>query len=87
MQSKIFREWIKVISGNFHRHWDLDSQPSDPVIVFHFQTRENFNASRDDIKALSKKMLEVRQVVSTAKIDALGTLAEPCSVCKTFVDS
>ena len=52
---------------------DLDSQPSDPVFVFHFQTRENFNASRDDIKALSKKMLEVRQVVSTVKIDALGT--------------
>ena len=83
MQSKIFREWIKVISGNFHRHWDLNLRPGR---CFYFQTRENFNASRDDIKALSKKMLEVRQVVSTVKIDALGTLAEPCCVCEAFVE-
>ena len=29
-----------------------------------FQTRENFKSSRDDIQALMRKMLEVRQTVS-----------------------
>ena len=31
---------------------------------FLFQTRENFNSSREDIQALMRKMLEVRQAVS-----------------------
>ena len=30
---------------------------------FIFQTRENFKSSRDDIQALMRKMLEVRQTV------------------------
>ena len=32
-------------------------------IYFFFQTREQFHASRDDIHALMRKMLEVRQSV------------------------
>ena len=34
-----------------------------PYILF-LQTRENFKSSRDDIQALMRKMLEVRQTVS-----------------------
>ena len=34
-------------------------------ILLPLQTRENFKSSRDDIQALMRKMLEVRQTVST----------------------
>ena len=34
-------------------------------IFLPLQTRENFKSSRDDIQALMRKMLEVRQTVST----------------------
>ena len=33
-----------------------------------FQTRENFNASRQDIHALMMKMIEIRSVVSLFKL-------------------
>ena len=38
------------------------------ILCCTFQTRENFDASRADIQALMRKMLEVRQSVSYCKI-------------------
>ena len=38
------------------------------VMNYTLQTRENFDASRADIQALMRKMLEVRQSVSNCSI-------------------
>ena len=46
----------------------------DCCILLPLQTRENFKSSRDDIQALMRKMLEVRQTVSTEFINDIHIL-------------
>jgi hypothetical protein len=56
--------WLRARDGSGVARWFIFKPELMLFVLFTFQTRENFNSSREDIQALMRKMLEVRQAVS-----------------------
>lgn len=78
LQTRIQRVWKRNVPKNL-------KVPRLIILSKYFQTRENFNSSRDDIQALMRKMLEVRQSVSICNSRVI-MINENCLV-KTYVFS